>query len=68
MRTPGQFSLACLFVEVTLVASILGLVRQALQIPGDPLAFLLLVIAIALTGAAYALGRLMLGASEPPFI
>jgi len=67
MPKPGQFSLACLLVEVSLIAMVIGLFRGAVEVWGhSPLvAALMLFAALVLLGGAYGLLRWMLGASEP---
>ena len=67
MERPGQFSLAWLLVEVSLIAVTIGLARQAVLSWGEShLAPLLLLCALALFGAAFGLFRGMLGAHDPP--
>ena len=67
MPKPGQFSLACLLVEVSLIAAVIGLARGAfVSWDHSPLvAGMMFFAALVLLGGAYGLLRGMMGASEP---
>jgi hypothetical protein len=62
MLIPGQFSFALLLVQVTLVAVVIGLVRQAFV---SSLPFLL-IPALLVLGAVYGIFRWMMGMEDPP--
>ena len=68
MAKPGQFSLTCLFVEVSLIAAVIGLFRGAVVSWGDSPFFagLMLGGALVLLGGALGLFRSMMGAGDLP--
>jgi hypothetical protein len=68
MLKRAQFSLTCLFVEVSLIAAVIGLSRAAIVSWGDSpfFAALMLFVALVLLGGASGLFRWMTGAGDPP--
>ena len=63
----AQFSLAMLLVEVGLIGGVLDLARQAvISWDSSGLGPLFLFASFLTLGAAFAILRLMLGATEPP--
>jgi len=68
MAKPGQFSLMCLFVEVSLIAAVIGLFRGAVVSWGHSpfVAGFMLGAALVLLGGAYGLLRWMMGAGDLP--
>ena len=65
-RMKPRFSLAMLFLEITLIGAVIGLTREGIRSWDKPIAPACFVSALLMMGAAYAVLRVMLGASEPP--